>query len=209
MTGKGFQYFTLCAAILSSSVLGLAYRHKSHSSREAELLEECKISQRRLQEVLSAYCEMNSPEVMPVKLARLSPHFLKKLPRCPSAPELDYHYSRRSYRGFIISCPGRHEHVESGYPIALEERRSFDTYQEFEVFYRKFRKDIPPPLPREDSSEITELDSPFSLNPNFHREDAAPEFQHLFDNPSLRAPQNVDDLARPSLRPKNKGPDKD
>jgi hypothetical protein len=191
MTRKRFHYFTMCAVILSSSVLGLAYRHKSYASREAELLEECKNCQRRLQEVLSAYCEMNSPEVMPVKLARLSPLFLKKLPRCPSAPDLDYQYSRMSYRGFIISCPGRHQQIESGYPIALDERRSFDTYQEFKLFYRKFRKDIPPPLPRKDSPESTELDSPFRLNPNYPRQDAVPEFQHLFDDPSLRAPQNV------------------
>ena len=193
MTRKVFHYFTLCAVILSSSVLGLAYRHRSYASREAEVLEECKNRQKRLQEVLSAYCEMNSPEAMPVKLARLSPLFLKKLPRCPSAPELDYHYSRMSYRGFIISCPGRHQQVESGYPVALEERCSFDTYQEFELFYRKFRKNIPPPLPTKDSPESTELDSPFRLNPNYPREDAVPEFQHLFDDPLLRAPQNVAD----------------
>lgn len=194
MKDRNSNIFALLTLVVAASIFGLAYTRVG-DLREARSLEQCKLNQKRLQRVLDAYCYMNAPEVMPPKLDCLVPLFLKELPKCPSVPGLDYQYFRMGNRDFVLACPGQHKQTEWGYPrITAYIDATQDNQQDFESNFRYKDIKIPPGhlLPKNTAGEIDSWGRgfPFKLNSYYtRRENVAPEFQHIVDDPSVpRAP---------------------
>ncbi len=182
----------VCALITMSSLIGLVY-FKVTEDREARALEVCGQNLKRLQEILALYGSMNNPEIMPPELDCLVPIFTKALPQCPSCPGQNYQYFRTYFRGFVISCAGRHKNRQLGYPRIFEytsdSLQPFQAQEGFDDAYKSRHGGATPPgqpLPAKDSPDYQKRGVPFRLKPGYPREGLGPEYQHIFDDPSLR-----------------------
>lgn len=115
-----------------------------YAHSEQQRLRICMANQESIAEALSSYSVVRVGGFLPAKLDTLvSVGFISQLPRCPTCPDRDYVYQRysdlRAGDGYVVSCPGAHFRIDSGYP------RIHDRIDHPVLSPRKFRVDYHDP----------------------------------------------------------------